>query len=744
MSFVKYASIVLELAIGKMLDYGVTEEQAPHIKKGMLVEVAVRGKLRRGFVFSLKEKSDIKKVLPIHQLLSDQEVIDEELFELALWISKYYFSPLSSVLKCMLPSSIRRQIEPKEQLYVTRRASKEECRQLCEELRRSHPMQSTILDEMMHVQKGILLTELLEKTGLSRSPVDTLCKKGILDFEKVKIGTSFLLEEEYFTTKAKKLNEEQTLALHNITTSLTEGTFQAHLLHGVTGSGKTEVYLQAINKALALGKGALMLIPEIALTAQTVERFRGRFQEKIAILHHRLSDGERFFEWNKIKSGTARIVIGARSAIFSPIQNLGLIIVDEEHEHTYKQTEDTPCYHARDVAVMRAYLQKATVVLGSATPSMESYFNVEQEKYKLSLLSKRAETSHMPQIQIIDMKGEMEKKGGMTLFSDYLLNGIKKRQEMGEQVILFLNRRGYHTSTLCKGCGFVVECPHCDLNLTHHFKENTLSCHLCGFTLSPPPKKCRQCGSSDSLHFRGSGTEQVERALYAIFPHIRLLRIDADTTKHKGSHEKLLKHFKTGKADVLIGTQMVAKGLHFPQVTLVGVLNCDTSLHIPDFRASENVFQLITQVSGRSGRGFAKGEVVLQTLIKDHDTIQLAAKQEYLAFYQQEIELRKLFNYPPFVHMVKLVFTGKHLERTLKSAQSFYEHLVKRCQAPYGVNPVIPAGHAKIKDKFRFQFFVRGPSVYYMNEQINLVKEELRINSQISLFVDVDPLSTFF
>ncbi|MDR3624429.1 MAG: primosomal protein N' [Chlamydiales bacterium] len=744
MSFTKFASVILELSINKILDYGVSEEQALVLKKGMSVEVPVKGKLRRGFVFAVRSETQIAKVLPIAAILSEQALISEELFDLALWMAKYYHAPLSKVIKCLLPASIREQIEPKEQLFITRVLSKEELRSSCEKLRSKNPAQSAILDVMLNISKGILLTDLLEKTGLSRGPVDTLQKKGMIKVESIKAGTPLWIEEEYFKTKPKKLNAEQVSALEPILKSIQNHLFETHLLHGVTGSGKTEVYLQAISMALEQDKGVIMLIPEISLTAQTVERFRGRFQSKIAILHHRLSQGERFCEWHKIKRGDAKIVIGARSAIFCPVHNLGLIIVDEEHEHTYKQTDELPCYHARDVAVMRGYLQKATVLLGSATPSLESYYNVEKKKYLLSNLSKRAETASMPKVQIVDMRREYEKRGGFTLFSEALLSGIKERQEIGEQTILFLNRRGYHTTQLCTGCGHTVQCPHCDLNLTFHLGDNAISCHLCGFTLSPPPKKCEKCGSLDTLNYRGVGTEQVERALHAVFPEIRTLRIDADTTRHKGSHEKLLREFRTGKADVLIGTQMIAKGLHFPTVTLVGVINSDSSLNIPDFRASENVFQLITQVSGRSGRGFVAGQVVIQSLLKENPTIQFAALQDYLGFYKEEIEVRKLFGYPPFTHMVKVVFTGSKMQKVLNCANLFHHHLQQKLSSPFFLNPVIPAGYAKVKDKFRFQFIVRGPSIYSMNEEIHAVREEVHVPSDVSFFVDVDPLSTFF
>lgn len=740
---VKYASIILELAIDKTLDYSIPISMVESLKRGMQVEVSVRGVKRRGYVFAIKEGTTIFKVLPIEAIVSEHELISEELFELALWISKYYYTPLSFVIKSMLPGSIRKHIEPKEQLFVSRNKTRQELKNYIENIRNSYSKQADILDIMLLQSKGIFLSELIEKSKSSRSPVDTLVKKGLLKVETVRTGISPIACEEYFHTKPKPLNDEQIEALKKITHTLQAAIFETHLLFGVTGSGKTEVYMQAISHTLSLGKSALILVPEIALTAQTVERFKSRFPHDIAVLHHRLSDGERYHEWHKIKSGQAKIVIGARSAIFSPLHHLGLIIVDEEHENSYKQTDESPKYHARDVAVMRGYLQKACVILGSATPSLESFYNVEQKKYILSTLFQRAGSALMPKVTIVDMKKQLEKQGGFSLFSSQLIEGIKDRIEKGEQSILFLNRRGYFTLQLCKACGYTHKCSHCDVNLTFHFNDKILSCHLCGYS-TKPPSECPSCRAIDTLKYRGIGTEQVERSIKALFPELRVTRIDADTTRHKGSHELLLREFRTGKADLLIGTQMISKGLHFPSVTLVGVLNSDSGLNIPDFRASENMFQLITQVSGRAGRGFAQGEVIIQSFIPDNQTLNLAKDQDFLAFYQEEIQVRRLFHYPPFTHMVKLTFTGSSAEGAFNMAKKWYDELVKLLVTPFELHPVVPSGHAKIKDKFRFQLIISGPSVYHMNNLISQVEVLISKSKDIHLSIDVDPLSTFF
>lgn len=742
--FVAYASIILDIAINKVLDYGVTNDQIGKVQRGVRVEVPVRGHLRTGYVLKLKEKPDFSPVKPIANILSEIALIPDDLFDLAIWTSRYYCSPLNNVIRLMLPPGVREAMPPKEQWFVIRGKTREELKEVCEKLRLKCPAQAAILDVLLQVKKGLFLSELLEQSKGSASTVKALEKKELIILEKIQVDRSPLVNEEYFMTKSKVLNEEQATALQKICASLDQHCFETHLLYGVTGSGKTEVYLQAIERALKEGKGTIMLVPEISLTTQTIERFRSRFHEKIAILHHRLSQGERNDEWHHIRSGRAKIVIGARSAIFSPVVNLGLIIVDEEHEQSYKQNEISPCYQGRDVAVMRGKLTNSTVVLGSATPSLESYYNAQQGKYTLSTLSKRADIASLPTVMIVDMKREFEKTKGFTNFSDLLLSSIKQRYKQGEQTILFLNRRGYHTTMRCPDCNESIKCTHCDSPMTFHLGDNCLACHLCGDQLAPPPRECPSCRGAKPLKFRGVGTEQIEKALHAIFPDIRTLRMDADTTRHKGSHQKLLREFGSGKVDVLIGTQMIAKGIHFPEVTLVGVLNSDTSLNIPDFRASETVFQLITQVAGRAGRGILKGEVIIQTTLPDNSTIQYASKQDYCGFYQEEIMSRELFRYPPFLHMAKLVFSGHDSQHTLEAAQKTRHHLVHYLPSDFELNPVVPCGHAKIKDKYRYQFLLRAPSLIALPNALQIVQEKHPASSQVKVFIDINPSSTFF
>jgi primosomal protein N' (replication factor Y) (superfamily II helicase) len=737
------AAVILDQALDDALDYLIPQDLLGKLQVGMRVKVPVKTSLRLATVFEIKNSSAFSHLKPITEILSEKPFISSELFSLARWMSHYYCCPLRKVLRSILPPSIRNLSKPKEQFFIQSTLSSPELMEYCQQLRSKSSKQAQVLDVLLKYPKGILLTLLLEKSQVTHSPIETLIKKKILSCSKVQIDRSLLADQEYFPTKRKMLNAEQQEALDHIQSDLLQSRFHTRLLYGVTGSGKTEVYLQAIEQALALGKAVIFLVPEIALTSQTIERLKGRFKEKIAILHHRLSLGERFDTWHHIREGRAPIVVGARSAIFSPVPNLGLIIVDEEQESSYKQDGESPCYHARDVAVMRGKLCQALVVLGSATPSLESYYNARQGKYALDLLKIRADHAALPHVHLVDMRAEYAKARGFTLFSEKLLDAIKKRLEVGEQTLLFLNRRGYHTSRMCLHCNHILQCPHCDVSLTFHLGENLLACHLCDYRLSPLPKRCPHCQAEGDFKFKGAGTEMVERTLHALFPSVRTMRMDADTTRHKGSHELLFKQFKAGKADVLIGTQMIAKGLHFPIVTLVGVLNADASLQIPDFRSSETVFQLLTQVSGRSGRGALPGEVIIQTQSPDHPVIALAKEHNYEGFYALEIETRKMFDYPPFSHIVKLVFSGKEAQATKEFAAQIRHFLAERLPPSFHLYPVVPCGHARVKATFRFQFLIKAEKLQSLLSHLSTLKTQ-KTHPDIRTFIDVDPLSTFF
>lgn len=737
------AEVIPEISIGKKLDYLVPLELQHKVAVGCWVTIPVRGRLVGGYVTQLKEHSSFHNIKAIHEVISQGPILTQDLFELALWLSSYYHTPIERTLRTMLPTGVRKGTALKTQYLVVRAKSKEVLLDTCRTLVRSCPQQAMALECMLKVKKGMFLTELLEKARCSREVIKALVDKGLLALERVRSDQSLLHDEEYFFTPPKQLRVEQQKALDSILASLQATCFSTKLLFGITGSGKTEIYMQSIQEALRLNKTVLMLVPEISLTSQTIQQFKSRFSVPITVLHHRLADGERQQAWEDLRRGKSPIVIGARSAIFSPLSNLGLIIVDEEHEGSYKQTDDSPTYHARDVAVMRGKLTNATVILGSATPSLESMQNALLGKYELLQLQERSASAQLPLVHLVDMTREYEKAQCRTPFSQLLLRKIEERYHLGEQSMLFLNRRGYYTTCLCTACSKTIQCDHCDTTLTFHKKTGRLVCHICG-SEKTPPKTCPHCKSESMMQFKGLGTEKVEAVLHALFPDIRVMRVDADTTKHKGSLEKILHAFRSGKADVLIGTQMIAKGLHFPDVTLVGVLSCDGAMQIPDFRAQEMAFQLIVQVAGRAGRGIQKGEVILQTTLPSHPIMKAAAAQDFASFQKEELAIRKLFDFPPYTRMVKLITLSEEQQLAIDSMHSWLKEIQKHLPANYVCHPPAEAGHFKVKDVYRYQALVRGPNSRAITQALELAEIALSCPRGVQRLVDVDPLSTFF
>jgi primosomal protein N' (replication factor Y) (superfamily II helicase) len=739
----KYASIILDNNIEKLLEYAIPEELFHLAKKGSRVEVPLKNFKSKGYIFEIKSKTNLTKIKSILNVIS-KEVVSDDLFSLIVWMAKYYCVSIERIMRSIIPTAIRKDIKQKTNILLTCGKSKADLVKLCQNLRKKSPTQAHIIELFLKNKGGIYLKDLLSTTKVSKSPIDSLIKKKVLLSKKINFDeTDNLIDEHYFLTKPKKLSDEQEIAFNKIKYSIENNLFQTHLIYGITGSGKTEIYMQAIQQAIDLNKTVIMLVPEVALTGQTIERLKARFKDKIAILHHKRSHGQRSLAWSDIIGKKAPIVVGARSAVFSPSKNLGLLIVDEEHDSSYKQTQEAPTYHAKNIAIMRAKLCNATVILGSATPSLESYKNALDKKFILSTLKKRPNDAKLAQVQIVDMKHQIKTMGFFSYFSDVLLDKIKKRFEKGEQTLLFLNKRGFHSYMLCTNCSSQIKCPHCDIALTFHKKENILSCHLCNHQITPT-KTCPSCKSDSCLKFKGTGTELIQASLNKIFPQIRTLRIDRDTTSQKHSHDKLLKEFRSGKADVLIGTQMIVKGLHFPSVTLVGVLNSDGALNIPDFRSGETVFQLITQVAGRAGRSYLPGEVVIQTFMPDNSIIKFASKQDYDGFYEQEIQARDYFNYPPFSQIVKFVFSGKCENDVINICSNFRATIIKKLTNDFNIHPTIPCGHAKIKDHFRYQFLIRGKKINLLTNIINQTKKEFTIPSSINFLVDIDPLSTFF
>ncbi len=530
---------------------------------------------------------------------------------------------------------------------------------------------------------------------------------------------------------------QQKQALDSIKSCMDNAFHRVFLLHGVTGSGKTEVYLQSIAHALNMGRSSIVLVPEISLTPQTVARFRARFGEKIAVLHSRLLGSRRASEWRRISSGEAQIVVGARSAIFAPVKNLGLVVVDEEHETSYKQ-EDVPRYNAREVAIKRAELSNAIVILGSATPSLESFYAARNGHYALIELHERIDSRFLPEVEIVDMREELTRVKRLPIFSQSLKNWIDKDISEDKQVILFLNRRGFSTFVSCRKCGYVVTCKRCNVSLTYHFHKRKLVCHHCNYKMDPPDV-CPQCNSS-YVKYWGIGTEKVESEVHRFFPKAVISRMDTDATHKRGTHEKVLAKFKDHKIDILVGTQMIAKGLDFPKVTLVGVISADTALNLPDFRSGERTFNLLTQVAGRAGRGDLGGKVIIQTYTPGHYSIQAAKNHDYHSFYDKEISLRKELNLPPFCHMVSLTFRGRKEEKVLKVSESIRNRLLKKGKSKKVevVGPA-PSPISRMKDIYRWNLFLKSEKVEHAVALLKKVLGRRRKEGGVIITVDVDP-----
>lgn len=536
------------------------------------------------------------------------------------------------------------------------------------------------------------------------------------------------------------MNAEQQVAVETILQSVQEQQSQTYLLEGITGSGKTEVYLQVIAEVLNQGKTAIMLVPEISLTPQMVQRFKSRFGEHVAVMHSGLSQGEKYDEWRKIERGEAEVVVGARSAIFAPIENIGVIIIDEEHEASYKQ-EETPRYHARDLAIWRSEYHHCPVVLGSATPSLESRARAQKNVYQRLRLTQRAnQAATLPTIDVVDMRQEVE-NGNVSSFSMSLQEKLQERLEKNEQSVLLLNRRGYSSFVMCRDCGYVLPCPNCDISLTLHMDSKTMKCHYCGHE-ERIPYRCPNCGQ-DKIRYYGTGTQKVEEELQTLLPDSRILRMDVDTTRRKGAHEKILRTFGEGQADILLGTQMIAKGLDFPNVTLVGVLNADTALNLPDFRSSERTFQLLTQVSGRAGRAEKPGEVIIQSFNPEHYAIQLAKAQDYEDFYTKEMYIRHRGDYPPYYFTVQI--TASHPEENEAAKQMFQiARKLKQGLSPQAIllGPT-PNAIMRVNNRYFYQVIIK----YKQEPMLQPLLKEILTDTQratargLKLSIDAEPMN---
>ena len=722
-----------------VFDYAIPVELP--VVEGCRVRVPIRQKTASGTVLSVQpppEQSDFI-ARPLHGLIDPEPLITPVLLKVARWISDYYGSSIESVIRSILPEAVRTEDNSAKTRRIATAAESIPPEDL-QKLAKRAPKQHAALSLLMVAENRTLpVSDLGEHSAPSLKSLES---KGLITISTEEIRRDPEAEETIIPSEPLTLNDQQQEAFDAINSSLSglcDSAVKPFLLLGVTGSGKTEVYLQSAQAALDLGKTVLVLVPEIALTPQTVRRFKARFShltDQVAVLHSNLSQGERFDEWHRIRKGTARIVIGARSAVFAPLPNLGLIIIDEEHESTYKQ-ENVPRYQARDVAVLRAAFEPCTIVLGSATPSLESWQNALTGKYQLLRLDKRADAHSMPLVRVIDMRLEKQKqKGQVAILSDRLRTALEQRLAKGEQSILFLNRRGFARSLQCHGCGHVCECPHCAVALTYHRTDERLVCHVCGHQ-SIVPRKCPEC-KNPGIALQGYGTQKVEEVLQKVLPEARFARIDADAMRRKNALKDILRKFKSHKIDVLIGTQMIAKGLHFPNVTLVGILNADLGLHVPDFRAGERTFQLITQVAGRAGRGELEGEVIVQTFTPHSPSIQFARKHDFDGYAEQEMEMRRQFRFPPFAHCGVLTARSTHERRAEFTLQTLHLRLKENLPDGISLGEVLPSPLIRSHDQFRFQITLRSHKARPLTKHVQAVLRKTTLPEDVTVVFDMD------
>lgn len=732
------ARVATDTSLDRTFDYSIPEELLSDAQPGMRVRVSFGNRIIIGTVVSLAETSDYPNLKPLLGIMGEEPFLAPEMLKLARWISAYYLAPIGLTINAFLPAAVRRpggmaartrlvvELVPEEERPLPEPELTARQREVFEIIERTGDRFMSGICRQWHVSPDLLRR--LESLGMVR----------ITSREERR---SPLERRQILPTQPLQLSESQTKALKLILEEAASPRPRPVLLHGVTASGKTEVYLQAIAAILSQGRGAIVLVPEIALTPQTIQRFAGRFGEEVAVLHSQMADGERHDEWYRIKSGDARVVVGPRSAVFAPVCNLGIIIVDEEHEPSYKQ-EETPRYHARDVAVVRAGIESCAVVLGSATPSLESWHNVTLHKYVLASMPERIPGAQPPRTLVVDMRQDSLQEGrggGGLVFSQVLVESVRRRLELGEQTMLFLNRRGYAPTLTCQACGHVETCPDCSVAMTLHLRDQVLRCHLCSH-FCRPPAVCKECQSPDLQH-QGIGTQRIESIARKIFPGANIERMDADVTIRKHSHDEILARFRSGKIDILIGTQMIAKGLDFPNVTLVGIMNADAGLFIPDFRASERTFQLIAQMSGRSGRGTTEGEVLVQTSHPSHPAITFARTENYASFAEGELKERQQLLFPPFSRLVCVTFRSADENSAQRYATGFVRRLKQIVPGNTIVGEAAPAPMERIKTRYRFQTLIRTTG---LKELLLALRHILRGYPQpkdLQSAIDIDAIS---
>ena len=741
-----YAKVIIDIThekLDRVFEYSIPTELEGMLKIGMEVFVPFGMGNRRikGYIvgFSKESEYEPKKIKTIEKIVPKSVSVQSELVALAVWMKEQYGGTMIQALKTVLP--IKRQEKKKEKRYVRRLVSKEEGqRKLDEFLQKNQRARARLMAALLD-QDCIAYDVLKKEQKLTLEVVQSLQKQGILEILSERVYRNPVKEYQGREEKLV-LTEEQKETVETFLANERLGIRPVYLLYGVTGSGKTEVYMEMIEEVIKKGKQVIVLIPEISLTYQMVMRFYKRFGDRISIINSRLSKGERFDQMERVKNGEVDIMIGPRSALFTPFDNLGLIVVDEEHESSYK-SEQVPRYHARETAVFRAKMANASVVLGSATPSMEAFYRCRMGEYVLLQLKERAAKQRMAEVYTVDMREEL-RAGNRSILSGLLYEKMRQRLECGEQMMLFLNRRGYSGFLSCRSCGYVVKCPHCDVSLSYH-NNGKMVCHYCGYT-TERPKVCPSCGSKHISGFR-AGTQQIEELIRREFPSARVLRMDTDTTGGKEGHEKILSAFANGQGDILIGTQVIVKGHDFPNVTLVGILAADLSLYVDDFRSGERTFQLLVQAEGRAGRGEREGEAVIQTYSPDHYAIVHAANQDYEGFYEEEMEYRMMAGYPPCENLMA-VYLSAESEDLLEKAAFYLKEYAKRIKNRENVQIIGPSAPyvGKVHDIFRRILYFKHQEYGILIEVKNKLEEYIEINpgyQKVRVQFDFNPMGGF-
>ena len=722
----KYAKVVIEIGVknvDKMFIYSIPNEMIDRIKIGIRVKVSFGKQILEGFVLEIFDDTVSDYVCkPILDLIDEEPILNSEMIELGKIMHDTLLCSLSKSYQAMLPkaykASYKTNMNIKMEKYVVL----------------NHDYKDIDIDKIKYPKQRDLLNRLFKEKEIvitkKDSAINTLLKKNII----------FLKEREMFRYQSKHdkvykkviLNKEQINAVQTVEASF--GKSDTFLLYGVTGSGKTEVYINIIKKVLELGKSAIVLVPEISLTPQIVDRFVYNFGDNIAILHSGLSEAEKYDEYRKIRKGLVNIVVGARSAIFAPFKDIGIIIIDEEHSTTYKQ-DNHPRYDARDIAKLRSKYHKCPVVLGSATPTLESFARAGNHIYKLITLPNRAGNSLLPKVEIVDMKDEFKK--GNFILSEVLKNKIREKLDNKEQIILLLNRRGYSSMLTCKKCGYVEKCPRCDISLTYHKSSDMLRCHYCGYAIKRKDR-CSNCNSSDIRDF-GLGTQKLEEELNKKYSDAKIVRMDVDTTGKKGAHQKIIDSFSNHEFDILVGTQMIAKGLDFPLVTLVGVINADSSLNIPDFRSAERTFQLLCQVSGRAGRGDKNGEVIIQTYNNDHYSITLSKTHNYLEFYKEEMQIRKKLNYSPYYFITLVNINTKNYDYGFEISNKIADYLRNNLSKDSYVLGPSMANPFKINNVYYYNCIIKYKRDANLKKVLLDIDNRFKTDNKVNVEIDINP-----